>query len=216
MRYDALASGDRQCDILMKPQESTPPGGGGEDSATVSGVVLYETVGGARNPVNGAKVTLSAGAAGSVAETGTNGVFSLRVPCASYALSVTATGFQNLAGSGISVDSAGLTLNILLKTSVVPVPEQRKTLPSSYSLGDAYPNPFNPSTTIRYALPQGTSVVLAVYNMLGQKVATLIDGQQKAGYHEVRFDGSALASGFYFYRMQAGNFLATKRLLLLR
>jgi len=79
-----------------------------------------------------------------------------------------------------------------------------------------YPNPFNPSTTIRYALPARAHVTLSVFNTLGQIVATLVNGLQDAGSHEVKFDGSGLSSGVYFYRIRAGAFVETKRLVLLK
>ncbi len=79
-----------------------------------------------------------------------------------------------------------------------------------------YPNPCNPSTTIRYNLPQNSEVTLAVYNTLGQQVSLLVQGEQEAGYHEVRFDGSNIASGVYFYRLQAGSLVESKKVLLLR
>lgn len=89
-------------------------------------------------------------------------------------------------------------------------------VPEQFSLSQNYPNPFNPSTTIRYALPSRAYVRLTVFNTLGQHVATLVNENQEAGYHDVRFDGSGLASGVYFYRIQAGTYLDTKKLLLLR
>lgn len=83
-------------------------------------------------------------------------------------------------------------------------------------LAQNYPNPFNPSTTIRYALPARTNVTLTVFNTLGQSVATLVNGSESTGTHEVRFDGSGLASGVYFYQLRAGEYLTVKKLLLVR
>ena len=85
-----------------------------------------------------------------------------------------------------------------------------------FSLCQNYPNPFNPSTTIRYGLPNRSHVTLAVFNTLGQQVALLQNGEQVAGYHEVKFDGSDLASGVYFYRLSAEGFVQSKRFVLLK
>jgi hypothetical protein len=89
-------------------------------------------------------------------------------------------------------------------------------IPQEFRLEQNYPNPFNPSTTIRYGLPVRSHVRVAVFNTLGQQVAVLQNGEQEAGYHEVKFDGSKLASGVYLYRMQAGSYVETKKLLLVR
>jgi len=88
--------------------------------------------------------------------------------------------------------------------------------PREVALEQNYPNPFNPTTIIRYGLPQRSAVKLEVYNTLGQRVAELENGERESGYHEVRFDGSNLASGIYFYRLQAGSFVRSMKLLLLR
>ncbi len=88
--------------------------------------------------------------------------------------------------------------------------------PAEFTLQQNYPNPFNPSTTIRYGLPSRAHVILSVSNALGQQVALLEDGEQEAGYHEVKFDGTDLASGVYFYRLQAGSYARSMKLLLLR
>jgi len=80
---------------------------------------------------------------------------------------------------------------------------------------DAYPSQFNPTTTIHYALPQSSLVTLSVYNALGQLVSTLVDAEEQPGYHEVKFDGSNLASGVYFYRLSAGSFVAARKLPLI-
>jgi beta-glucanase (GH16 family) len=87
-------------------------------------------------------------------------------------------------------------------------------IPETVILEQNYPNPFNPSTTIRYGLPGLSHVTLVVYNTLGQQVATLVQGEQTAGYYEVMFDGTNLPSGVYFYRLQSGGCLETRKLLL--
>jgi hypothetical protein len=89
-------------------------------------------------------------------------------------------------------------------------------IPPVFGLEQNYPNPFNPTTTIRYSLPHGSRVFLSVYNALGQQVAVLVNGDQEAGYQQVEFDGKTLASGVYFYRIQAGGYVQTKKLLLVR
>jgi hypothetical protein len=89
-------------------------------------------------------------------------------------------------------------------------------VPSSFSLAQNYPNPFNPSTTIKYELPKSSDVRLSVYDMLGREVSVLVNERRDAGVHEVKFDGSNLASGVYVYRLQAGDVTQTKRLMLLR
>ncbi len=88
--------------------------------------------------------------------------------------------------------------------------------PRNFQLQQNYPNPFNPSTTIRYGLPSRSNMTLTVFNTLGQSVSTLVNGEQEAGYHEVRFDGSGLSSGVYFYRIEAGSFVETRKLVLLK
>ena len=89
-------------------------------------------------------------------------------------------------------------------------------VPQTLRLDQNYPNPFNPSTTIRYGLPSRSHVTLTVFNTLGQQVATLVQGEQEAGFQEVQFEASGLASGVYLYRLTAGSFVETRKLVLVR
>jgi len=87
---------------------------------------------------------------------------------------------------------------------------------NSFALFQNYPNPFNPTTTIRFALPVESRVKINIYNSLGQLVETLADKDMKAGYHEINFNASGLASGVYFYKLTSGNFVETRKMLLMK
>ncbi len=89
-------------------------------------------------------------------------------------------------------------------------------LPDQPALYQNFPNPFNPSTTIRYALTKSSAVTLTVFNTLGQQIAVLVWGDQQPGCHEVQFDASALSSGAYLYRLKAGSYVQTRKFILLR
>ncbi len=89
-------------------------------------------------------------------------------------------------------------------------------LPEVFRLAQNYPNPFNPITTIRYELPEAADVQLEVYNLLGERVTTLVDSNQNAGRYDVGFDGSSLSSGVYVYRLRAGDFVKTMKLTLIK
>jgi hypothetical protein len=100
--------------------------------------------------------------------------------------------------------------------TLVSVNSPSQAIPKEFELLQNYPNPFNPSTTIRYALPSRVHATLTVFNTLGQQVATLVNETQEAGYHIVKFDGSGLSSGVYFYQLRAAEYVETKRLVLVR
>ncbi len=88
--------------------------------------------------------------------------------------------------------------------------------PNVYYLSQNYPNPFNPTTNIEFSIPERSHVTLKVYDVLGNEVATLVDGWMESTNHQVTFDGSKLASGIYYYTLMAGNFTSTKKLILLK
>ena len=88
--------------------------------------------------------------------------------------------------------------------------------PSAFSLGQNYPNPFNPVTIISFQLPVVSNVVLKVYDVMGKEVAMLVNDRLQAGTYEVKFNGSMLNSGVYFYRLTTEGFSETKRMLMIK
>lgn len=115
----------------------------------------------------------------------------------------------------IDLDGA-VTYSDPVEVDVLTDVQWKPGVPSSVELSQNYPNPFNPSTAIHYGLPERSHVTLTVFNALGQHVSTLVQGEQDAGYHEVRFNGANLPGGVYFYRMQAGSMVETKKFLMLK
>jgi hypothetical protein len=117
-----------------------------------------------------------------------------------------------------SVAQVILTVTVLnLAVSVT----DEEVLPDEFSLAQNYPNPFNPSTMIEYSLPRDAHVELTVFNLLGQKVRTLVDANQEAGSKSIAWDGTDaggndVASGVYFYAIRAGHFVAVRKLMVLR
>jgi len=94
--------------------------------------------------------------------------------------------------------------------------EDETNLPTESSLSENYPNPFNPTTTIRYSISSECNVALKIYSALGELVATLVDGPRSPGDHEIRWDARDVPSGVYYCRLQAGAFVGTRKLVLLR
>ena len=103
-----------------------------------------------------------------------------------------------------------------VNVTLTGVAMSQQSLPQRYTVSQNFPNPFNPSTTIQFALPRSGHVTLKVYNLLGQEVSTLVDDVREAGNYTVRFDASRLASGVYFYRLQSGSFSVVKKMALLK
>lgn len=107
-------------------------------------------------------------------------------------------------------DSSGVYLKDLPVDSVSPPP------PSSFLLNQNYPNPFNPSTTIEYDVPLWSHITLTIYDVLGRKVETLVNGERSPGHYEVKSDASKLASGVYFSTMRTESFAQTKKLMVIK
>jgi hypothetical protein len=106
----------------------------------------------------------------------------------------------------------GTTVEAVISTAS----EDEAAVPATFALHANYPNPFNPQTLIRYALPQRTPVRLAVYDVLGREVAVLVEAEQGAGQYEAVFGADALPSGVYVYRLEAGTFTQTRAMLLVK
>ncbi len=132
----------------------------------------------------------------------------------------TSDGGYVVAGSILSLGAINLDV-YLVKTDVDGIitgvdVDEPTVLPGEFLLRQNYPNPFNPVTTVRYQVPEQTYVTLRVYDALGREVATLVNGVQEPGYKSVGFDAGRLSSGVYFYRLMAGDFTETRKLVLLR
>ncbi len=124
---------------------------------------------------------------------------------------------------GYSLSNITADQNILAKGSYQTINYQGNLAVTDYTLEQNYPNPFNPGTTIKFQIPAslnpsqgGTLVTLKVYDILGKEVATLVNEEKAAGYYEVNFNASLLASGVYIYKLQAGDFISSKKMLLVK
>lgn len=118
-------------------------------------------------------------------------------------------------------DSEGKKINSFsqlgVKNSIIMVDVQQiDNTPVNYSLSQNYPNPFNPSTTIEYSLSKTEKVKLEIFDILGRRVTTLVDEEQTSGSYKVTFDASQFASGVYFYKLRSGNFVKTKKMMVLK
>jgi hypothetical protein len=126
-----------------------------------------------------------------------------------YSLAISGTNlFAGTIGSGVWSQPLGLFNkdNQTLSSEI----------PNSISLSQNYPNPFNPSTTIRYSIPISEFVTLKIYDVLGNEIVILVNEDKPAGSYEVEFDAAVLVSGIYFYKLQAGNFIEMKKMILMK
>jgi hypothetical protein len=108
------------------------------------------------------------------------------------------------------------TVLVTTNGGIVTDVDEASTLPDELALSQNYPNPFNPSTTIEFALPQSGYVTLKVYNVLGEEVVTLIAGDHAAGTFNATWDAAEMPSGVYFYRLTAGSYVETRKMILVR
>ena len=122
---------------------------------------------------------------------------------------------NQLTGEEYSLTSSG-TIDLVGDITGFTLMKEDAALPSQYALAQNYPNPFNPVTSIRYSVPASGPLSLKVYDLLGEEVSTVVEGEHKAGFHTAQFDGSHLSSGVYFYRLSSKDHTITKKLILMK
>ncbi|NNG27115.1 MAG: T9SS type A sorting domain-containing protein, partial [Ignavibacteriaceae bacterium] len=121
-----------------------------------------------------------------------------------------------ITGSSVGTGTAEDIVTIKYSQTPTSVHESQTNLPDNYFLYQNYPNPFNPSTKIKYQIPELSFITLKVYDVLGNEIVTLTNEEKLAGSYGIEFNAANLPSGIYFYRLQAGSFVGTKKMVLLR
>ncbi len=139
------------------------------------------------------------------------------IPFGTYEVIGQKIGIDNAISEKITIDPfnnqiTGISVNF----NATGVEDEELIIPDEIILYPNYPNPFNPSTTIKFAVPKESNVNLSIYNVLGELVSTLVNEQMKPGYYEYKFDASNLASGVYLYRIKAGSFVQSKKMILMK
>jgi hypothetical protein len=129
---------------------------------------------------------------------------------------ITAISVDSYGNKWISNSSGGLYAFREGGIILTDTEEKHTAMIDTYSLKQNYPNPFNPTTTISYSIPNESHVVLKVYDLLGREMSTLVNKEQSTGEYKVNFDGTSLPSGIYIYTIHAGQYRASKKLMLLK
>ncbi len=214
-RIDNLGSLDLVYDIDLTP-ESAPSG---NDSSIVSGTIMSPgSQTGSLTAVANVQLKFTSGNQNINAVTNAEGKYTAKVPLNSYTVSVTATGYNTVTLSGIQVGQTGATLNAVLKNNVTGVgSDEGSSAPTNFIIMDAFPSPFNPSTTIQFSLPEQGYATVRVYNILGKEVALLAEGEFTGGTnHRVTFDASNLSSGIYFARLEFKSQSVMRKVMLMK
>jgi len=157
----------------------------------------------------------------SFSATNANGNYNLsELPPGTYNIYFEKAGYSEGAAQNINVDYANnlaVTTNATIQNEdVTGVKSDFNTKPDRFSLFQNYPNPFNPTTIIKYFVPHKSFVKVAVYNIIGQKIVTLVNGVKSAGEHSITFNANRLPSGIYFYTLSSGSLTLTKRMVLIK
>lgn len=135
---------------------------------------------------------------------------------ASYIL--TGTVGESFIGTSVNASNQNFAgfWYVYLSDVITSVEDQQEIIPTVFKLEQNYPNPFNPSTIVRFAVPEKSNVLIKIYDILGSEVFTLVNEELDAGWYERNFNAGSLASGVYIYRMNAGNFISTKKMLMVK
>ena len=144
------------------------------------------------------------------------------LPCSCYhtlikGFGLASTYFNEFGGSVSTLK--GCVINGVLygdTTFVVDVEDAQNPIPTEYKLDQNYPNPFNSSSVIKYSVPKSSQVTLKIFNTLGEEIETLVNEEKSAGTYELNWNAANLPSGVYFYRLQAGDFFETKKMIYLK
>lgn len=134
---------------------------------------------------------------------------------ASYSFSSTVGEPFNGKSNNISNQQAAGFWYVYQQQTITTV-EENETIPTAFKLEQNYPNPFNPTTKIKFAVPERGNVLIKIYDLLGSEVATLVNEELDAGWHQKNFNAAVLASGVYLFRMEAGNYANTKKMIYIK
>jgi hypothetical protein len=201
-RVDQLGSQDLIFDIYLDPDTlDVPPDN--RDSSFVTGYIFEPLSRSDFGPVENAVISLFSSGVNTITSSDGDGKYKVKVSVGSYIITITADGFDPLTTTDLPVDTIGLIHNAILHRNALAVNDDDLSRPNSFALAQAYPNPFNPVTRIEYRLPVECRVKLTVNNLLGQKVSTLIDRIETAGFKSAIWNANDLNSGIYFYRLEA-------------
>ena len=121
-----------------------------------------------------------------------------------------------MTSSGAHEDNGWYIDDVRIEGISTEADENKNIYPSEFALNQNYPNPFNPSTKINYSIPDISFVTIKVFDVLGNEVTTLVNEEKQVGNYEVEFDGSGSPSGVYFYQLRAGDFVVTKKMVLMK
>ena len=169
---------------------------------------------------NGAMITLSGGAQASNIFWQVAGQVTLGTTSAMKGIILCQTLIEIQTGAtlnGLALAQTAVTLDANTVTKPAPVTTvEDESLPKEFSLSQNYPNPFNPTSTIRYDIPKISFVQISVYDVLGNKIKILVDEEKSPGHYEIVFDAKELSSGIYFYEIQTGEYLQSKKMIIMK